>query len=149
MSWGTFQAAWAVLGRDVLITAALAFLARESRELVRDVSHHGRTSVGCAHRCSMSSQRLSQPGRERVLVIPFLSYGRTCHASRLCLCRSSGAVGPTGAYPGNRNTRARLHMMLTWCVSRSGHRVDVQRPSRNAGVEKFTSSNFKVTAYNK
>jgi hypothetical protein len=41
MSWWTFRAARAVLGRDVLVAAALAFLARESRELVRDVSHHG------------------------------------------------------------------------------------------------------------
>jgi hypothetical protein len=55
MSWGTFWAAWAVPGRDVLVVAILAFLARGSRELVRDVSHHGRTSVGCLHRYSMSS----------------------------------------------------------------------------------------------
>jgi hypothetical protein len=40
-SWGTFRAAWTVPGWDVLVAAALAFLARESRELVRDVSHHG------------------------------------------------------------------------------------------------------------
>jgi hypothetical protein len=35
--------------------------------------------------------------------------------------------------------------LLSW----SGHRVDVQRQSRNAAVEKFTLSNFKVTTYNK
>jgi Chromo (CHRromatin Organisation MOdifier) domain len=34
-------------------------------------------------------------------------------------------------------------------VSRSGHHVDVQQQSRNMGIEKFTSSNFKVTAYSK
>jgi hypothetical protein len=54
-SWGTFRAAQAVLGRDVLVVAALAFLARESRELIRDVSHHGRTSAGRAHCHSVSS----------------------------------------------------------------------------------------------
>jgi hypothetical protein len=54
-SWWTFRAARAVLGRDVLIAAALAFLARKSRELVCDVSHHGQTSAGCAHRYPVSS----------------------------------------------------------------------------------------------
>jgi hypothetical protein len=34
-------------------------------------------------------------------------------------------------------------------LSQSGHCVDVQRQSRNVGFEKFTASNFKVTAYNK
>jgi hypothetical protein len=53
--WGTFRAARAVPGRDVLVAAALAFLAHESRELVRDVSHHGRTSAGRVHYCSVSS----------------------------------------------------------------------------------------------
>jgi hypothetical protein len=53
--WGTFRAVQSVPGRDVLIAAALACLACESRELVRDVSHHGRTSAGCAHCCSVSS----------------------------------------------------------------------------------------------
>jgi hypothetical protein len=52
MSWGTFWAAWVVLGRDVLIAAILAC---ELRELIRDVSHHGRTSAGRAHRYSMLS----------------------------------------------------------------------------------------------
>jgi hypothetical protein len=51
-SWWTFQAARAVPGRDVLVAIALA---RESRELVRDVSHHGQTSAGRAHRHSVSS----------------------------------------------------------------------------------------------
>jgi hypothetical protein len=46
MSWGTFRAARAMPGRDVLIAAILALLARKSRELVCDVSHHRRTSVG-------------------------------------------------------------------------------------------------------
>jgi hypothetical protein len=41
MSWGTFRAAQAVLGQDVLIAAALAFLACESRKLICDVSYHG------------------------------------------------------------------------------------------------------------
>jgi hypothetical protein len=55
-SWGTFRAAQAVPGRDVLVAVvALASLARESHELVRDVSHHGRTSAGRAHCCSVSS----------------------------------------------------------------------------------------------
>jgi hypothetical protein len=52
-SWGTFRAAQTVPGRDVLIAVVFASLARESRELIRDVSHHGRTSVGCAHFHSM------------------------------------------------------------------------------------------------
>jgi hypothetical protein len=54
-SWGTFRAARSVLVRDVLVVTALASLARESRELVHDVSHHGQTSAGCAHHCSVSS----------------------------------------------------------------------------------------------
>jgi hypothetical protein len=54
-SWGMFRAAWVVPGRDVLITAVLASLARELCELIRDVSHHGRTSVGRAHCCSVLS----------------------------------------------------------------------------------------------
>jgi hypothetical protein len=41
MSWGTFRAAWSMPVQDVLVAAAIALLARESRELVRDVSHHG------------------------------------------------------------------------------------------------------------
>jgi hypothetical protein len=40
-SWGTFRAALSMPGQDVLITAALVLLARESRELIRDVPHHG------------------------------------------------------------------------------------------------------------
>jgi hypothetical protein len=43
----------------------------------------------------------------------------------------------------------KLQYLIRWKVSQSGHRVDIQRQSRNAGVEKFTSLNFKVTAYNK
>jgi hypothetical protein len=39
--WGTFWATWAVPGQDVLVTAALASLARESCKLIHDVSHHG------------------------------------------------------------------------------------------------------------
>jgi hypothetical protein len=54
-SWGTFRAAQVVLGRDVLITAVLASFACESHELIRDVLHHGQTSAGRAHRCSMLS----------------------------------------------------------------------------------------------
>jgi hypothetical protein len=54
-SWWTFRATRAVPGRDVLIAATLAFPACESRELVRDVSHHGRTSAGRAYRYSVSS----------------------------------------------------------------------------------------------
>jgi hypothetical protein len=41
MSWGTFQAAWAVPGRSILATAVLTSFAHKSRELVHDVSHHG------------------------------------------------------------------------------------------------------------
>jgi hypothetical protein len=40
-SWGTFRATQAVPGRDVLVATALVFLACESHELIRDVSHHG------------------------------------------------------------------------------------------------------------
>jgi hypothetical protein len=53
--WGTFRATRAVLGLDILITAALASLTCKSHELIHDVSYHGRTSVSHAHRCSMSS----------------------------------------------------------------------------------------------
>jgi hypothetical protein len=49
MSWGMFRSAWAVPGRDVLVTAVLVFPACESCELIHDVSHHGRTSAGRAH----------------------------------------------------------------------------------------------------
>jgi hypothetical protein len=52
MSWGTFWAAPVVPGWDILIAAILA---RESRELVCDVSRHGRTSAGRAHCYSMLS----------------------------------------------------------------------------------------------
>jgi hypothetical protein len=55
MLWGTFQAARAMPGQDVLIAAALASLAHELHELIRDVSHHGRTSAGRVHRCSVLS----------------------------------------------------------------------------------------------
>jgi hypothetical protein len=41
MSWGTFQATQAVPGQDILVAAVLASLARESHELIHDVSHHG------------------------------------------------------------------------------------------------------------
>jgi hypothetical protein len=54
-SWGTFRAARSVPGRDVLIAVVLAFCARESRKLVRDVVHHGQTSAGRTHRYSVSS----------------------------------------------------------------------------------------------
>jgi hypothetical protein len=54
-SRGTFRAARAVPGWDVLVAAVLVSFARESRELVRDVLHHGRTSAGRAHHCSMPS----------------------------------------------------------------------------------------------
>jgi hypothetical protein len=98
-----FRATWSVSGRDVLIVVALASCARESRELVRDVAHHGRTSAGHTHCHSMLSQRLGQPGRERAFVVLFLSCGCMGRASCLRLRSLSGAVGPTGAYPGNRN----------------------------------------------
>jgi hypothetical protein len=55
MLWGMFQAAPAVLVWDVFVAAVPAFLARESRKLVCDVSHHGRTSVGRAHCYSVLS----------------------------------------------------------------------------------------------
>jgi hypothetical protein len=54
-SWGMFRSAGAVPGRDVLVAVILVFLACESRELICDVSHHGRTSAGHAHCHSMSS----------------------------------------------------------------------------------------------
>jgi hypothetical protein len=53
--WGTFRATQAMPGRDVLAAAVLACLACKSRELIRDVPHHGQTSVGRAHRHSVSS----------------------------------------------------------------------------------------------
>jgi hypothetical protein len=53
--WGTFRAAWTMPDWDVLVAAALACLAHELRELVRDVAHHGRTSAGRAHCYSVSS----------------------------------------------------------------------------------------------
>jgi hypothetical protein len=40
-TWATFRAAQTVPGQDVLVTAALASLARKSHELVCDVSYHG------------------------------------------------------------------------------------------------------------
>jgi hypothetical protein len=52
-SWGTFRAAQAVPGQDILVIVAPASLAHESRELICDVSHHGRTSAGHVHHCSM------------------------------------------------------------------------------------------------
>jgi hypothetical protein len=104
-SWGMFRAARAMPGRDVLVAAALiACLARESRELIHDISHHRRTSVGHAHCYSMSSQCLGQTGQECAFIVLFLSYGYAGHAPRLHLCHSSGAVGPIGAYPGNHNS---------------------------------------------
>jgi hypothetical protein len=54
-SWGTFRAARAVPGWDVLIATVLASFAHESCELICDVLHHRRTSAGHAHCCSMSS----------------------------------------------------------------------------------------------
>jgi hypothetical protein len=54
-SWGTFRATRTVPDWDVLVAAALACLARESCKLVRDVTHHGRTSAGRAHCYSMLS----------------------------------------------------------------------------------------------
>jgi hypothetical protein len=103
MLWGTFWAARAMLGQDVLVAAALASFARESHELIHDISHHRRTSAGRAHRCSMSSQCLGQMGRECVLIVLLLSCGHTDHSLCLCLCCSSRVVGPTGTYPGNCN----------------------------------------------
>jgi hypothetical protein len=106
-SWGTFRAARAVPGRDVLVTAILAFFAHESCELVRDVSHHGRTSAGHAHCHSLSSQSLGQLGRERALVVLSLSCGCTGRAPPPYQYCSFGVVGPCrshGTSPGNRNT---------------------------------------------
>jgi hypothetical protein len=39
--WGMFQAAWTVLGWDILVAAVLASLACKSHELICDVSYHG------------------------------------------------------------------------------------------------------------
>jgi Chromo (CHRromatin Organisation MOdifier) domain len=52
-------------------------------------------------------------------------------------------------YPHTDDTWVNHEDLHTCYVSRSGHRVDVQRQSRNAGVEKFSTSNFKVTVYKK
>jgi hypothetical protein len=52
--WGTFWAAWTMLGQDVLVTVILAAFTHESHELICDVSHHGRTSAGCAYCFPMS-----------------------------------------------------------------------------------------------
>jgi hypothetical protein len=118
-SWGTFQAARSVPLRDVLVAAvALACLARKSHELVRDVSHHRRTSAGRAHHCTVSSQCLGQTGQERALIVASLSCGRTGRTSRLRLCCSSGAVGPTGTYPRNRN----ITPFLRWVCHHTLHR---------------------------
>jgi hypothetical protein len=55
-SWGTFRAAPSVSVWDVLITTVvLALPARESRKLICDVPHHGRTSAGRVHCYSVSS----------------------------------------------------------------------------------------------
>jgi Chromo (CHRromatin Organisation MOdifier) domain len=72
-------------------------------------------------------------------------YARKKNAIRAISIKGDGQLS-TDASPSlsiNRIT------MSNGSLSRSGHRVDVQRQSRNAGVEKFTTSNFKVTAYNK
>jgi hypothetical protein len=108
-SWGTFRATPAVPVWDVLATVVLA---RESHKLVCDVSHHGRTSAGHAHHYSMLSQRLSQTGRERGLLISSLSCGCTGRAPRCRQCRSFGAVGPPGTFPGNRNILADVCQIL-------------------------------------
>jgi hypothetical protein len=84
MSWGTFRATPAVSVWDVFVAAVLAFLACESHELIRDVSHHGQTSAGRAHCYSMSSQRFGQTGRECALIIVSLSCGYTGRAPRPC-----------------------------------------------------------------
>jgi hypothetical protein len=39
--WGTFRAAQAMSGQDVLVAAALAPFARELHKLIHDVLHHG------------------------------------------------------------------------------------------------------------
>jgi hypothetical protein len=55
-SWGTFRAAPAVPVWDILVAAVVfASFTHKSRELVRDVSHHGRTSAGRAYHYSVSS----------------------------------------------------------------------------------------------
>jgi hypothetical protein len=54
-SWWTSRAAQAVPVRDVLVAAVLAFPACKARELIHDISYHGRTSVGHTHCYSMSS----------------------------------------------------------------------------------------------
>jgi hypothetical protein len=55
MSWGTFPAARAMPGQDILITTVPASLAHKLHELIHDVLHHGRTSAGHAHHYSMLS----------------------------------------------------------------------------------------------
>jgi hypothetical protein len=53
--WGTFHATQTVPGWDILIAVAPASFACKSHELICDISHHGQTSAGCVHHCSMSS----------------------------------------------------------------------------------------------
>jgi hypothetical protein len=113
-SWWTFRATRAVPGRDVLVAAAtLTILARESCKLIRDVSHHGRTSAGRSHRYSVSLQRLGQMGQERALVVLSLSCGHSGRVPRLCQYCLYGAVGPPSAFPGNRNILARSCRVAT------------------------------------
>jgi hypothetical protein len=109
MLWGTFRAAPVMLVRDVFVAAVLAFFACESRELIRDVSHHGRTSAGHVHCYSVSSYHLGQTGRACALVVAFLSCGCTGCALHCC---SFGAVSPPGALPGNHNSWPGLQGLL-------------------------------------
>jgi hypothetical protein len=47
--------------------------ALQARELIGDALHHVSAGVACPHRHAMSSERLSQPGREGTLVVSLLS----------------------------------------------------------------------------
>jgi hypothetical protein len=53
--WGTFWATQSVSGWDIFIAAALASFAHKLHKLIHDVSHHGQTSAGRVHHCSVLS----------------------------------------------------------------------------------------------
>jgi hypothetical protein len=68
----------------------------------------------------------------------------SCYVMAGQLCYDVRGVKPRGVVVFKL-----YYVVLRASVSQSGHRVDVQWQSRNAGVEKFATLNFKVTAYNK
>jgi Plavaka transposase len=76
------------------------------------------------------------------------------HACMHRIFSSVQAASRNGAFMiSGQGITYHTHPLLTYIVgdylSRSGHRVNVQRQLRNTGVEKFSTSNFKVTVYKK